>query len=455
MIRHPLPRAAVLLALAWATACDSAAEPETQNPLDLALDFCSNDIPVWIAYRNQGEGWTRLTPTADGTVSFTATNDVSLAFVHQNGADYRTEFIHAANFELEDVSGLTCREESGVKTVNGTVSGVVGSQVSLVGMSYSSVYLSAAQTSFSLTNLPERPLDVVATRVNIVGTSQSADRIIIRRSQNFLNAASMPVLNFGGSEAVTPTAFGLTVSGVGTNEQAFIANYFTSQLETSLLLSYSQPVLNGAHTAYGVPGAELAQGDYHTAFAVVVGADGESRGSQRYFRVPGAQTLPIAAAMSAPTVQQAAATPYLRLRTTAARDAQYGQAIRADFVQESSFSATSVAVTVTANYSGSGSWDATMPDMSGVTGWQNAWGLSATGAPVDWTVTVYGGNPALLFGAPPNDGELVRFATTPGSLAPAGAARAAAPGTMKRSARVLGRTGPGARLRGIAHPIER
>ena len=70
-----------------------------------------------------------------------------------------------------------------------------------------------------------------------------------------------------------------------------------------------------------------------------------------------------------------------------------------------------VTITMTHGYGASGTWNVTVPDLSGVNGWQNAWGMVNGGEPVDWTVTVYGGRPALLFGAAPLDGETVRFAS--------------------------------------------
>ena len=405
-----LRRALFWPALALATACESTSEPEPQNPIDLVLDFCASEIPVWLAYRNEGADWVRLTPNADGAVSFTATNDVALAFVRQNGTDYDTEIVLAANTDLEDISGVSCREESGTKTVNGTVSGVVGAQVAQAGMSYSSVYLSSAQTSFSLSQLPDRTLDLVGSRINVTGTNQSADRVVIRRGLNPVSGSSLDVIDFAAAAALVPTAFGATVTGVG-QEFAFIQNYFVSQLGTEHLLTHVEPVGDGNATLVGVPQAALVAGDYHDAFLVAVDGTGGVRGIERFLRAPATQALPLGPAMPEPTITEVAGTPYLRLRAEVARTTEYQRAVSAEFVQGQQFSATTVTITMTHGYGASGTWNVTVPDLSGVNGWQNAWGMVNGGEPVDWTVTVYGGRPALLFGAAPLDGETVRFAS--------------------------------------------
>jgi hypothetical protein len=428
MLRRRTHRVLRLAGLLLAVSCESGTDPEAQHPIDLVLDFCANDVPVWFAYRNQGADWTRVTPSAEGTVSFTATNDVAIAFVRQSGADYETEIVLAANWELEAISGRTCREESGSRTVNGTIAGVAGSQLAQVTMSFSSVYLTAQQTTFSLTNLAARPLDVIASRANVVGSTQTADRLIIRRSQSLVNNATMPVLDFSNTaETILPVSFGITINGLDAGEQAFMTTNFFSQLETSHLLSFVEPVANGEHTAVGVPAQDLAAGDYHDAFVVAVDQSGAVRGAERYFLAPTNQTLTVGAVMGMPAVTTVATSPVQRLRAQLTRGADYARAMHATYLQESQFSSTRVSVTITGGYEALPAWDVTIPDLSGVAGWQNAWGLAA-GA-VEWTVTAFGGRPELLFGAPPVDGEAVRFASR--SSAPTVAAAAGA--TLSRA----------------------
>src|SRR5439155_13814801 len=116
----------------------------------------------WFSYQNQGENWTHVTPDAAGTFRFNASYRVTVAYVHQSGSDYHTQIIGATNREWQDVSNLTCQEETGPKQVNGNVAGLSGSQKAEVSMMFATSYLQPPQTAFTLQNLPDGPLDLVA-----------------------------------------------------------------------------------------------------------------------------------------------------------------------------------------------------------------------------------------------------------------------------------------------------
>src|SRR5436190_1783490 len=102
-------------ALALLTACSETTTPVSLQPIDIALDFCATEAPVWFAYQNAGEAWVRVVPDAEGTFHFQAKRRVVLAFVRQSGTDYDTQFIGASNFELQSISGLACLDDVGAK----------------------------------------------------------------------------------------------------------------------------------------------------------------------------------------------------------------------------------------------------------------------------------------------------------------------------------------------------
>ena len=81
-MRSPAQRLTAALAalLTVTSACDLSTPTEVQLPVELALDFCSNDVPVWFAYQNQGGTTTRVLPDAEGTFRFTATNRLVVVF---------------------------------------------------------------------------------------------------------------------------------------------------------------------------------------------------------------------------------------------------------------------------------------------------------------------------------------------------------------------------------------
>ncbi len=426
-----------VLALA---ACDlSVTNPEVQDPVDLSLDFCSNDVPVWLAYLNQEGVTTRVLPDAEGTFRFTATNKVVVGFVRQDGSDYHTEIIYATNRELEAISGVSCLEERGTKTVNGTVAGFGAGQIAVVGMGFASAPLQSANTLYSLTNLPERPLDLVASRQNLTSGGRSADRIVMRRTQSFVNNGTVPVIDFStlGGEAVQAASTNATVSGILTNEFAYLQNNFFSQLETSHSLSYVEDITNASYAFASLPTASLAAGEYHDLILLSVDDGiGSVRGAENFFRAPSNQTLALGPTLAPPVVSVLPHIPYVRLRMQLPAQASYDDVVSVAYLQQLQFSVTTVSVTLTFGYVRRviGDWTLDIPNLSGAEGWQDAWGLK-TGSNIDWTVTALGGRAELLFGARPNDGEFARYATrqsqTPAlsALEPGGLVR---PGSLRR-----------------------
>jgi len=441
MHRFTRPTIAAAAAIALlSTGCSDVTSPVNSAPIDIALDFCATQMPVWFAYQNVGEtGWTRVLPDVDGTFRFSATRRVALAYVFQNGADYDAQIVGAANTELQAVSEVVCLDESGAKNLNGSVAGSTGSQLSQITMFFSSAYLTSNQSSFSLTQLADRPLDLIASRVNVSGVTQTSDRVIIRRNQNYVNNASVPVLDFNAAEAFSPATSAVNVTGIAGGEQTLLYENFFSQQKTSHVLYFSQLAGGGSVVVPTIPAAQTAAGDYHDLFIVANTTDGSSfRGAESYFRnPPSTQNLPMGPAITnAPQFTTLAQTPYVRLRMLQTIGANsYNRAVNFEFLQQQQFNAIHWSVIVTEGFYNFNptAWQVDMPDFSNTPGWSNAWGLQ-TGANIDWTVTAYFGRPALLLGADPTEGEGILFAGHQSVPAPIVAVRAGVSARSLRSA---------------------
>jgi len=409
----------VALALALAGCADSTA-PVNQRMIDVLLDFCSDQTPVWFAFQNQNQQWQRVTPNAEGTFAFTAADRLTIAYVTQVGSDYTTQILNVGNTELEKVSGVACLEESGTKQLNGTVAGLGTSQVAQVSMFVSSTYVTPQQSSFALTQLASRPLDLVATRATVAGSNQDFDRIIIRRNLNLVSNATIPTLDFNSIEAAAPATVVGAVSGLTSNETAFMALNFFSQLATTHFLQYASPLFNGSVSMETVPSQLLNTGDYHDVFVIATTSAGDVRGVENFFGAPANQSLALSTVLAPPTVGPVATTPNVRLRAVVARQPQYNSAVTVLYDQQhNQFSSSEVAVTTTQGYADVGTWDMSIPDLSGVSGWQTAWGLASGGGTVSWTVTAYGGRPELLFGASPVLPETIQYASKSSTFAAA------------------------------------
>lgn len=419
-----LGRASVIWTTLATTACGLPTEPREGPPIEIKLDFCSNEIPVWFAYQASADSWTVITPDAAGTYTFLATDQTAIAFVRQDGSDYRTDVIFTSKSVLEGLSGLACLEESGSKQVNGSVLGLSGAQLGLVGMSFSSVYLTADQTSFTLTQLVDRPLDLIASRVDVTGGEQHANKTVIRRAQSLVSGVTMAPVDFNGEGAI-PESKTATVSGVGVSDDAFLVNNFFSQLETSHTLSFVDGISNELVPFAAIPASDLAAGDYHDLFVIAAAPNASVRGVERYFRTLVDEELSLGPMLSDPTITVVSSSPNVSLRTRIAGQVEYSTIITSDFHQQTPFSNIDVSMSVTANYFGATpiEWNLSLPNFAGVPGWQNSWGLRSGN--IEWTVTGYFGRPQLIFGAKPNDPETVLFASRSSTVAAAQAFRAA------------------------------
>ncbi|MGH7678280.1 MAG: hypothetical protein ACRENU_07430 [Gemmatimonadaceae bacterium] len=407
-----------LLGIALATsACSLEVPTDTggDNPIPVQIDFCTGDVPVWFAYQHSAGPFSVITPDANGTFSFDATQRTAIVFVRQNGADSRTDIIFTSNLDLDQISGFTCLDEVGPKQVNGSVSGLLSDQLGLVTMSFSSVYLTQAQSSFTLTQLVDRPLDVIASRIDVVGTEQHANRTIVRRSQNPVSGSTMADLDFS-SDGFDPSQHTATVSGFST-EPGFLMNNFFSQLGTSHTLSYVEPVFEGVNPFVAIPSAQTAAGDYHDLFAIANAQNGGIRGVERYFRTAGNQTLVLGPALAEPLVSVTSSTGNVQLRVQLVGQQAYSTMVTADFHQQTNFASTDVSLSVTASYFGGTpfEWDLPMPNFAGLPGYQNSWALKVGN--IDWTIAGYFGRPQLVFGGAPNEGETVQFASRSSTVA--------------------------------------
>lgn len=414
--------------IASSAACELSTPTEPQKPIDLELDFCASDVPVWFVYQNEDmTSARRVFEDGEGTFRFTATNRVIIGMVWENGSDRRTEFIYATNEELAGLSSVGCLEEFGGKVVNGTVTGVGSNQVAVVSLSFASVTRQSGNTSYSLTNLPDRPVDLIASRQSTTATSQTADRVVVRRTQNFTNNGTVPPIDFvNGSDVIQPAIANANVSGILSGEFAYLQSNLFSQLETSHAMSYAESLSNGTVAFAALPQASLAAGDYHDLFLLSINATtGSVRGAENFFRAPGTQTLALGPVLSDPTITDISANagPVI-LRTQLGAQLSYDDAVVVRYEQQVDLSSITVAQFITSEYArGTPSvWVLELPNLRGAPGWVDDWELR-TGAPISWTVTAFGGRAELLFGAKPEDGEFIRYAirqSDPGA-APAGA----------------------------------
>jgi hypothetical protein len=408
-MRFPWTNGVAVPLLAFSlSGCKDSTAPDP-DLVDLFLDFCSTETPAFFAFQNDGSSWTAVTPDAAGTFRFAATEKVALAIVHQSGTRFTTEYVFATTSEsdLLPLSGIACAEQTGSKTLNGTVANVPAGSAALITMASSSDYVVSPAASYSLTSLPNGALDLIAHREMLGATTIVPDRVIIRRAQDRVDGSTIPILDFANTTAHPITNHTFTATGLSAaDNNSFLLNFRTPTTKDHSLVPVTE-FISGAQTLYGIPEVITTSGELHE---LDVFADGGStyRGATHYYRNPLAQTVAFGPVLNNPTLSTVATTPHLRLRTQLAAQAEYDSFISVFYSQGDN---RVVVVTATAGFTGGrpAIWDVTIPDLSGVSGFPASSALQS-GMQTDWFVEAYGGTggAATFFGSPTNL-DILRF----------------------------------------------
>lgn len=375
----------------------------------LSVSFCPTRVPTWAAYQNDGGAWTQITIT-NNTLTFNASGTkLGLAFVYSDTTGTDAEVMYVATADLTNVSSTArtaCASVLGGKTLNGSVNGLGTSQIATIAMGSAS-QTAAVNGPFQLTHVADGALDLVSIRglFDTQAFSLTPDKAIIRRGLDLATGSTIPVLDFGSSEAVAMSPSTLTIAGAGTD-----STYAGASLQTATG-TYSSlgagVTTTGSIATYGPPASSLIATDLLTFSGSQLGLHA-SRAAVLYSKTFGAKTVTLGPVLSAATVTTAGTTPYVRMHIVLPTQTEYSSFFSASFDQ--SAAKKSASIIVTSGYRGSAtSWDLTFPDFSAVSGWNNAWGLQA-GASTDWSASAFGATYNPLLPTPP-DGATAMYAT--------------------------------------------
>jgi hypothetical protein len=380
--------------------------PGSTDFLDLELDFCASEAPIFLAFQNEGGAWTRVDPNGNQTFAFRAADKVGLAMVFQSGNRYSTEIVYAQNDELLPLSGGACTEVTGTKSLNGSVANVAVGSFAYVSMALSTVIMEPPPSTFTLTDLPNGPLDLLAHRGSLLATGEVPNRVIIRRSENRISGTTMPVLDFASSEAQNPATNSLTVNGLVTGETNFIDLFFETATTFGHPLFLSEPFTSANQTIYHVPGSMTQAGDLHLIDVYGFTTGGSAyRGETQFYSNASNRTASFGGSLNVPTFTTVAASPTARLRMQLNAQSDYPAFVVALYDQTGT-TIRSVSVLGSAAYFESPlTWDLAIPDLSVVPGFPTASGLQS-GTQTTMSAVGYNGDIATYFGAPAENSTL-------------------------------------------------
>jgi len=401
----------------------AAAPPPPPSGGSIAWTYCGTDRPVFFAVQDGSGPWTRVTAGTDGVFRFDLNQSRGgVAAVQADGTANTLNVYYLTKDEMT-VQGRQFCDNAGTRTLSGSVSGAAATDLVFVGFgSRSTSVVPSQSTNWSLANVLGGSRDLVASRaafaLNGLSVSYTLSNLIIRRGVNAATGANQAVLNFGGSEAFTPATANVTFANGGGELFTFITQFATANGTSSPLTVDVSPAATTTRQWRGVPAARQVAGDLHTLIASATpSAQSSLTGRQviRYTTAVADQTLTFGPALSSVSTSTVAGGGMVRLRSQYTIQSSYDRFYVAQYQQSSNGRINQVLVSRGYLQSGS-SYDATLPDLSGVSGWLAAYGL-ASGVPVTWTFSAQGWSGS---GTLDNigDGNTVLSATTGGTITP-------------------------------------
>lgn len=242
-VRHQ--QSAIVL-LAAAVACGDPAGP-TRN---VTLSFCAGTL--WAGVQNEGQDWVTI---ANGPTD--ATIDVSERLIVariRGGNNGELAFYYLTRDQAQ--ATFIC-PSPGTKQLSGSVAGTSG--LTQIAIGNSAEGTGTLFTSFTLTNVQDGPLDLVATHRNTA---------IIRRRVNYANGATIPVLDFSSAEAFALQAHTLAIELNGIVAPQWGTAIMTNG-GTRANLSSSGPPCCTDGRIYTLPASRQESGDrYHLIVTV-------------------------------------------------------------------------------------------------------------------------------------------------------------------------------------------
>lgn len=392
--------------------------------------FCDNvGIPTWLAVQDGNGPWTRVTGDAQNVYRFQIDSDrAGIAWVEAEANSTELQVLYYTRAELLLIGPDRCGGTGGFKTVNGSVPGLAPTQTAFITMGSASAQVigSQGQSAFTLNDVVDGPQDLVATRTNfnLQALGLLPDRMIIRRNLNPADGSTLPPLDFAGEGFDPATATG-TINGLAGGEQTVVTGLFTTA-RGGLGTSYTG-ILGGANvTWWGVPTGQLEAGDLHYLQVSAVNTTNPPVGIPPATRQVGLGlrevvpfTTTLGPAHAVPTITTVATAPYVRLRATWTIQSEYNRSVFLSLAQTGGQDSRFTSILLSDGYlNGTTAGDVTMPDFTGVDGWNSSWGLVA-GTDVIWTLAGSGWQgPGVVNFPDLANGTQFFSASTSGSVAP-------------------------------------
>ncbi|MEO5799559.1 MAG: hypothetical protein ABIZ70_13135 [Gemmatimonadales bacterium] len=388
--------------------------------------FCPTfGVPLWVAAQDGAGAWTRVNGTGNAySFDITAAKG-GIAYLLTEAPGTGLYVFYGTKAELQARGGQLCPAGTGAtRTVNATLAGMPTLSQALLGLGSTVATVSAPTTAAQWLNVQPGNVDLIAglstLTIGGAGVTFTPSRMLTRRGINPADNASLGSLDFNGAESFVPATATLTLNNSGGEFTAILESYATANNSFATYF-IDAGVVGTSRTISGVPGAKQIAGDLHFInVSAVPSLDPNNTATRNVgllFNVMANKSMTFGPALTIPTVSVLAAAPTARLQASYPVQAEYNRYWTADFQQTTTNRRAQVQMT-SGWLAGAGTAALGAPDLSAVTGWNNAWGLVA-GTSVHWTVAATGWVQAGgIISTPFVEGAIYTSATKQGDITP-------------------------------------
>ena len=355
---------------------------------NVALDFSGcvpTSKPIWLATQDGSGPWTRGSGTADVYRFNVNAATGQAAWVTQSGTNAFT--VHQL-VRLHDVlvagPQVVCTA-AGTKAVNGTLANLSTDLSAKLYLGGSGVTRSV-NGAFQIATVLDGNQDLVG-----YGRSTSApgtaDRALLRRTQNLATGGSLGTVDMTGAESFAPIGATIAANGGLAGETfAYSMEYFTGTGTNGCQLAvlYGDNPPSATFTAYGIPAARQVASDFHAlAFSASEAGNSAVRTIIQYFHTMAATSVTLPAVLPTP-VFTSLGGPYRRLRAAFTMPADYAGTAQLQY-GDATGPSRFVIITADGGAFATQGGALALQDFTSVAGWDSTWGPVA--ATSSWSLT--------------------------------------------------------------------
>jgi len=369
---------------------------------NVILDWSRCGAPPFVAYQDGDAVWTR--PDVTGNVARFTISSSRGGFAYADVDGVTVRFMTQAELTASPID--LCPLRAGTNTVTGTAQPVTSSDLFSYNLGGGVGTSTTANPSITINGVRDGIHDLVA-----FGAQIAVGRAYIARDITIPPVTSLGVVELAGPNGFAASRSNVSVNGpVGSDALVQAMSYLTTSactsnfLYTSSLFSFG--LAGPSSQTFGFPENVQRSTDFHL-LTVIASRAGQVRTTTLTFHTFGNVLMTLQPTLTTPTLEPLAG-PYQRERATfGVIPSGYNASVSLRYTE----GRHTMMVTASIPYAGSNNPVLTMPDLSGVAGWQSSFAY-ATGAAGTWFASADGFNG----GAPCTEGRLTHNATLSGTL---------------------------------------